>query len=98
MGWTKPNTTAAEFYRDRLQCEQQSLSMYPVAMTNLGNGYQAPAMTNCTAYGNQVSCMTTPGSYTPPQQIDINMFKRSSAFSACMRSMGYLYRIGNSVR
>src|SRR5262245_25396209 len=47
-GWSRPNTTEAEFHQDRFQCEQQAASMYPVVMRSSGPGVQAPATTNCT--------------------------------------------------
>ena len=87
--WTRPGFNEAEFYGDRLQCEQQANGMYPAAMAPIGGGSQAPAQTNCTTYGRQTSCTTTPGSYTPPPQMDVNAFGRVSAFNACLRSKGY---------
>ena len=68
MGWNRPNTTEAEFYSDRLQCEQQANSMYPVVLASTGSGYQAPATTNCTTYGSQTNCTTMPGRFTPAPQ------------------------------
>lgn len=95
MGWTRPNTTEAQFYQDRFQCEQQAAGMYPIMMTSSGPGYQAPAQTNCTTYGNQTNCTTTPGTYTPAPQSDANAIARSTAFSSCLQSRGYVYKIGN---
>jgi hypothetical protein len=95
MGWTRPNTTEAQFYQDRFQCEQSAASMYPVMMTSAGPGYQAPARTNCTSYGNQTDCTTTPGRYTPAPQSDANAIARSSAFSSCLQSRGYVLKVGN---
>ena len=95
MGWTRPNTTEAQFYQDRFQCEQEAASMYPVAMSSVGSGYQAPAQTNCTTYGNQTNCTTRPGIYSPPPQFDSNAIARSGAFSSCLESRGYVYKVGN---
>lgn len=94
MGWTRPNTTEAEFHQDRFQCEQQAASMYPVAMAPSGSGYQAPARTNCNTYGNQTNCTTTPGIYTPPRQTDTNARNRMTAFSSCLQSKGYVFKVG----
>ena len=95
MGWTRPNTTQAQFYRDRFQCEQQAANMYPVVMASAGPGYQAPARTYCTTYGNQTNCTTTPGVYAPAPQSDANAIARSGAFSSCLQSRGYVYKVGN---
>jgi hypothetical protein len=88
MGWTRPNTTEAELQQDRLQCEQQAVSMYPVVMGSSGSGY---AQINCTTYGMQVSC--TPGVYSPPLQHDVNVGVRANAFDACLHSKGYVSKI-----
>lgn len=95
MGWTRPNTTEAQFNQDRFQCEQQAASTYPVVMASSGSGYQAPARTNCTTYGNQTNCTTTPGAYTPPPQSDANAFARASAVRSCLQSKGYVNKVGN---
>lgn len=95
MGWSRSNTSESEFYQDRLQCEQQAMSIYPVAMSAMGGGYQTPARTNCTTYGNQTNCTTTPGTYTPPPQSDMNAIPRSGAFSACLRGKGYEFKLNN---
>jgi hypothetical protein len=95
MGWTRPNTSAAEFHQDRYQCEREAASMYPVTMTASGPGYQAPAQTNCSTYGRQTNCTTTPGTYTPPPTYDANAIARSSAVSSCLQAKGYIFKIGN---
>jgi len=92
MGWTRPNTSEAEFYKDRYECQREAASMYPIAMRPSGPGYQAPAQTDCTSYGNQISCTTTPGSYTPAPQYDSNATARSSAVSSCLEARGYVWR------
>lgn len=97
FGWSRPNTTETEFYQDRYQCEQEAARMYPVAMMQrtIGSGYQAPAQTNCTTYGNQISCTTDPGLYVPPAQVteDANSLNRSYAFQSCLESKGYKYKM-----
>lgn len=92
MGWTRPDTTAAEFYQDKMQCEQQALQMYPPAAAR--STYQSPAMTSCQNYGNHVECMTTPGAaYTQPGY-DVNGTSRNMAIGDCLRGKGYTYRVG----
>jgi hypothetical protein len=97
IGWSRPNTTEAEFYQDRYQCEQQAAQMYPVAMVQrtVGSGYQAPAQTNCYTYGNNTSCTTTPGTYTPPATVteDANSVNRNVAFQSCLNSKGYTFKM-----
>jgi hypothetical protein len=50
-GWSRPNTTDAEFNRDRLQCEQQGVSRYPVRIEFLGTGRQGPSQSDCRSFG-----------------------------------------------
>lgn len=88
--WHRPNTTEAEFYADRLDCEQQATHLYPVAIMPVGVGHQAPAQTYCNTFGNQTTCTTQPGNYTPPPQVDVNVFKRGQAVDMCLRSKGYV--------
>lgn len=95
MGWSRPNTTEAEFYQDKFQCEQQAASAYPVNMMATGVGYQTPMRTSCTSYGNQVNCTTMPGMYTPPAQMDVNATSRAITFRNCLQSKGYEFKIGN---
>lgn len=92
MGWVRPNTSEAEFYQDRYQCEKEAATMYPVAMRPSDPGYQAPAQTNCTSYGNQISCTTTPGPYFSAPQHDANANARSSAIGTCLQARGYVWR------
>jgi len=95
-GWSRPNTTEAEFYQDRFQCEQQAASMYPVVMRSSGPGVQAPATTNCTTMPGmpaRTNCTTTPGTYAPPPQTDVNANARSGAFNSCMNARGYTYKM-----
>ena len=91
MGWSRPDTTAAEFYQDKLDCERQALQMYPVSVQPAGYGYQTPSMTNCSGYGGQVQCFTTPGRYVPPSTYDPNQFARLQAATDCLRGKGYTY-------
>jgi hypothetical protein len=43
MGWSRPNTSEAEFKLDRFQCEQQAASMFPVVIASIGSGHEAPS-------------------------------------------------------
>ncbi len=92
MGWRRPNTSEAEFYQDRYACEREAASMYPIVMRPSGPGNQTPAQTDCTSYGNQISCTTSPGSYVPAPQYDSNANARSSAVSSCLEARGYVWR------
>jgi hypothetical protein len=91
-GWTHRTASEADFYRDRYACETGSASAYPVTSQAMGTGYQAPARTNCTSWGTQTNCTTTPGAYTPPPAMDVNVMARASAFNSCMRGKGYTYK------
>ena len=80
VGWTRPNTTEAEFNQDRYECQQQAAQMYPVMMIQrtVGVGYQTSARTNCTTYGYNTNCTTTGGNYVPPATVieDANLTGR----------------------
>jgi hypothetical protein len=92
-GWSRPNTSEAQFYGDRVQCEQQAAQTYPPAITTSG-GYQAPAQTTCRNTGlGTVQCTTQPGATTPGFQMDQNSVARSGMFDACMKSRGYSFRM-----
>ena len=93
-GWSRPNTTEGEFSQDRFQCQQQSASMYPVIMQSAGAGYQTPSRTNCTTYGFQTNCTTTPGTYIPAPQSDVNAIARAGAFNSCLQAKGYVFKMG----
>jgi hypothetical protein len=94
-GWTRPNTTETQFHQDRFACEQQAAGMYPVAMAPSGIGYQMPATTTCSTYGNQTNCTTTPGMYTPPPQSDVNGVARAASIRSCLQARGYVYKVAN---
>lgn len=89
-GWSRPNTTEAQFYQDRSQCEYQAATAYPVVMSSTG-GYQGPAQTRCTTYGGVTNCTTTPGTSFPGVQTDMNVGARAGAFNSCMRGRGYTF-------
>jgi hypothetical protein len=68
MGWSRPNTTEAEFKLDRFECEQQAASMYPVLIASIGSG-EAPSPANCSSYAGHMNCTATSGSYVAPRQV-----------------------------
>jgi hypothetical protein len=88
-GWKHPTSSDADFNRDRYQCQSETAGNFPVTQTSMGPGYQAPSRTNCTAYGNQANCTTTPGAYVPAPMQDTNAMPRAFAFDSCMRARGY---------
>lgn len=89
-GWSRPNTSEAQFYQDRVACEQQAASTYPVSMTSTG-GYQAPSQTRCTTSYGVTNCTTTPGVQMPGVTSDMNAIPRAGMFDACMRGRGYAF-------
>lgn len=92
-GWYKAGSTEADFYRDRYECDQQSLVMYPVMLSS-GSGYQAATTTtNCRQIGTQVSCTTQPAAAIVAPPSDANVLPRLSAFQSCMRSKGYQFKM-----
>jgi len=94
MEWTRPNTTEAASSQDRLQCEQQALSMYPVMMSPTGTADPQLAAINCATSGSPINCGATPD-VTPPTQTDANALNRTTAVSLCLESKGYVFKMGN---
>lgn len=96
-GWSRPNTTEAEFNQDRYQCERESAHMYPAQITQqqIGKGYQSPTTTNCFSAGMATQCTSTPGIYTQPQTYteDANASNRSRAFNSCLSAKGYRFNL-----
>lgn len=87
--WKHPTATQADFNRDRYQCDIQAASAYPVTQTPVGTGYQTAGRVNCSTYGAQTNCTTTPGIYVPPPVTDTNAVSRAFAFDSCMQARGY---------
>lgn len=92
MGWTRPDTTASQFYQDKMSCEQQAVQMYPPVYAQ--NTYSSPTMTSCQSYGNHVECMTNPGVISAGPGYDVNGVSRNMAVGDCLRSRGYVYKVG----
>jgi hypothetical protein len=88
-GWSRPHTTEAEFDRDRLQCEQDGATRYPVRMEVFG-GQQAPSRSNCTSFGLHLNCRAAAGGNVAPYQHDANENARRSDIRACLQSKGYV--------
>ena len=97
IGWSRPNTTEAEFNQDRYECQQQAARMYPVMMvqSTVGVGYQTAAETDCYTYGANTNCTTTGGNYVPPATVteDANLYSRNTVERSCLNSKGYTFKM-----
>jgi hypothetical protein len=97
IGWERPGGTPMELDRDRFECQQQAVGMFPQVMMQrqVGGGYVTPSRTQCYGYEPRVSCVTQPGVYVPPQFAikDANEDNRNGAISACLRSRGYEFNM-----
>lgn len=92
-GWTRPNTTEAEFRRDTYQCEQEAARMYPAAMVQVRSPYQQDTeQTNCTRYGNRLDCTTTKSDVQPSVE-DANAGARNNAHRSCLNAKGYVWKL-----
>jgi hypothetical protein len=89
-GWSRPNTSVAEFNRDRLQCEQQAVSRYPIRIESLGTGRQGPSQSDCRSFGLHLNCSAAPAAVAPPTQYDVNESARVNEIRSCLRSRGYV--------
>lgn len=87
--WKHPTATQQDFNRDSYQCQMETASVYQPNQTAMSSGYRGPAQTNCSTYGNQTNCTTTPGVYVPPVTQDTNALPRAMAFNSCMQARGY---------
>jgi hypothetical protein len=87
--WYHRTATDVDFHRDSAACEASAGATYPVAMTALGGGHQAPTRIDCNTYGNTTNCRSQPGAYTPPPQIDVNMVARARLHESCLLGKGY---------
>lgn len=89
-GWSRPNTSEAEFNADRYACESQAAQSYPVQMMYTP-GPVTPSQTTCQSFYGQVRCTTTPGVQYPGTQTDMNSINRASAIRSCLQSKGYTW-------
>ena len=87
--WHHRTATDTDFHRDSAACQASAGATYPVALTAIGGGRQAPTQINCNTYGNTTNCTSLPGTYTPPPQIDANMFARARLYESCLLGKGY---------
>jgi hypothetical protein len=97
IGWERPGGTEMELNRDRFECQQQAVRMYPQVMVQVqvGGGYVTPSRTQCYGYEPHISCTTYPGAFVPPQFAiqDANEGNRNGAVSACLRERGYSFNM-----
>ena len=91
--WVKPGATSADFEVTKGRCLSAAYSQVPAAPTvaTFGTGYQSPMVTNCSAFKNSASCVTTGGQYAPPISVpyDANMGVRTEVFRGCMYGGGW---------
>ncbi len=92
-GWEKQGATAADFARDKSQCNMEAAQSFPVVITttSAGVGYQTPTRASCQANGSNTNCASTPGVYSPTaqQSNDVNLDKRLGASNSCLQARGY---------
>ncbi len=91
--WVKPGATEADFQVSKGRCLAAAYAQVPAApaVATVGSGYQAPTVTNCSAFGNFANCTTTGGQYTPPVSVpyDANAGVRRQVYNGCMYSEGW---------
>ena len=100
--WNRPNTTEAQFYQDRFECEQLAAGSYPPSMVQRMSspGVYAPpprTQTTCSSVGGIVSCRSAPSGLDasiynrPPTYVtdDANAPARAYAVGSCLMSRGY---------
>lgn len=95
--------TESSFNRDRYECEQEAARSFPPQMvqhqTSPGVNVQPSqsVQTNCTRYGNQVNCTSTPQGVNasiynrPPSYVtlDANAGSRGNSVRSCLFARGY---------
>jgi hypothetical protein len=105
QGWFRPNTTEAEFNRDRFACDQAAAAAFPMAstqvMTSPGvNAAPAPQQTVCTTNYGVVTCNTRPAGLDPSifnrpptyATVDANAANRGQHAQSCLMARGYYRR------
>jgi hypothetical protein len=97
MEWTKPATTEQELNADKLTCEQEAATLYPVvhdspltyrpaASSKLDTScVQQTGFNNCDSTGNA-------GPSAAAAHNDVNDYDRAAAVKACLRAKGYTYK------
>jgi hypothetical protein len=95
--WTHPTKSGTDFYAEKMVCEQRAATIYPVVLVQrmVSAGHRTPTKTDCTQDGKRSTCITTPGSYVPPQFTtdDVNETKRSSAIDDCLKAGGWTWKL-----
>jgi hypothetical protein len=91
--WVKPGGTTAEFEVAKGRCLAAAYSQVPSApaVATFDPGYQSPLVTNCSTFGNTVSCITPGGQYMRPLAVpyDANAGVRNEVFRGCMYGDGW---------
>jgi hypothetical protein len=87
--WNRPNTTEAQFRADLYLCQQQAAIAYrPAIVQPTPSG-----RTDCTAYGNNLSCTTRPGvdtaMYANAADAHAAQAAQPGAVEACLVARGY---------
>lgn len=95
--WTRPGTSDQQLNADKLSCEQEALTLYPVthdaplayrpaASSKLDpNCVQQTGFNNCDSAGNV-------GTPSADGQNDVSSYNRAAAVKACLTSKGYTYK------
>ena len=91
--WVNDSNSSANFNQDKWQCQSAANSQYPpMYHQQQRQAASTGSSTNCTAYGNQLNCDTTPNApvyqYTPPPQ-DLNLVPRAQAAESCLQARGW---------
>jgi hypothetical protein len=87
--WNRPHTTEAQFRADLYLCQQQAALAHRPAPVQ-----PAPSRhTDCTAYGNNVSCTARPGvdtaMYANAANVHAAQDAQPGAVEACLMARGY---------
>lgn len=85
MGWTRPNTSQAQFEQDNYECRMLAEQTYPRPVPN--SGQREPINTNCRFSGNSADCTSTGGERSTPA--DSSALSRAMSVGRCMRGKGY---------
>ncbi len=83
--YTRSDFTRQQFLQDKFECEQTATRMYP----SVPYVDHSPAHTDCTDYGTEIECTTTPASSS--HYGDRNAVDRESAMNRCIESNGYYW-------
>ena len=90
-GWSRPDTTEAQFSQDRYLCQQQASSAFPTTMVQIAGTNQSPPQGQMVS-GHYVA--PSPTQYlaaSMPSSYDANSSNRDDMFRSCLNSKGYKY-------